>query len=161
MIDRQAFCAIDNPTELLSWVASVELGKYDEYGRLKGTDNFDDISDSTAFVLKYFWDIAPTMTPEYATECISRNIENNKAFHELVDAVSEAGRETVSDLLKMNSSVLIDKDQELYAGLFHVAWLMSMLRRTFYTAAYRGGQSSMQPFVVMNEHINDYIKEKD
>lgn len=160
-IKRLAFCAIDNPTDCANWVEHIELGKYDEYGRLKGSNELSDISDCTVFILKHFWDLAPSVTPEYAEDCIQRKFRARSAVRELIAELGEKSNQTVSSLLCDDEGTLIDDDTELYAGFVHAAWLMSMLRRTFYTAGYRGAQSSMQPFVVMNAHINDYIKEKD
>jgi hypothetical protein len=160
-IKRLTFCAIDNPTDYANWVEHIELGKYDEYGRLKGSNELSDISDCTVFILKHFWDLAPSVTPEYAEDCIQRKFRARSAMRELIAELGEKSNQTVSSLLCDDEGTLIDDDTELYAGFVHAAWWMSMLRRTFYTAGYRGAQSSMQPFVVMNEHINDYIKEKD
>lgn len=157
-IKRLAFCAIDNPTDYANWIQHIELGKYDEYGRLKGSTEVSDIGDCTVFILKYFWDLAPSVTPEYAEDCIKRRLKSRMAMRELVNELGENSKRTVSSLLCENEGTLIDDDPELYAGFVHVAWWMSMLRRTFYTAAYRGVQSQMQPFTTMNEHIGEYIK---
>lgn len=160
-VKRLAFRAINNPTDWLEWVQDIEIGAYNEHGRIRGTENLNNIGDGSVFVLKRFWDLAPSMTPEYASECFEHHMRNRNACKELLEiADTQSGRNTIANLLDVNGSDRIYEDHELCVGFFHVAWLMAMLRRNFYTASYRGAQSDLQPFIEMNDHIQEYLKEK-
>lgn len=160
-IERLALCAIEDPTDCANWIEHIELGKYDEYGRLKGSTELSDIDGCKVFILKHFWDLAPSVTPTYAEDCIQRKLISRSAFHKFVSELGEKSKDTVAGLLDEHEGTLIDNEPALYAGFVQAAWWMAMLRRTFYTGAYRGAQSSMHDFIVMNEYINNYTKEKN
>lgn len=153
-IDDIAFCAIDEPTKMAKWIQSIELGIYDDYGRLEGTKDLSDIDDTVVFVLKHFWDLAPSKTPEYATKCIEDSIRQADGWKELI---AELPAVATMDIAQISTINIMETNRELYIGFVYVAWWMSMLRRTFYTAAYRGGQSYMAPFADMNKSISEYI----
>jgi hypothetical protein len=143
-----AFCCIDSFTGFLEAVENISLGRYDGYGGLIEDQPPIPTQDGTVYILKKFWDMASDVDEDIAKAVEKIYKEDYRRF-ELTDKVVAKHPDIASDWMNHGGYRLWKSDPIIYKQFLAVLYIMATLRRTFYTGAYRGAQSTTKAKQVM------------
>jgi len=161
-----AFCAIESFNDYLRHLKSITFGTYLDSGLLTTErKKRDEVSDGRVFVLKHFWDFASTdkkakpLIDAYVAEHKER-CDNIEAF--LTEATEHIKKKWDAEEYSPGFTIY-RKDPDMFRGFVAVLFMMPGLRRTFYTAAYRGAQSTAHAWGTMRKmsaEVQWYIDKK-
>ncbi len=145
----------------LKSVVDIKAGRYDDYGGL--IENPRDLSygDDIVFILKYFWDKVQAYNIE-DTDRWFQSYQDKIVLYDEMKAINDEmkaiGKEFGHTLLfEPENYDLYNHDTKIFREFVAVLYAMYNLRRSLYTAAYRGAQSSMNNFKKMNTDIGIYF----
>lgn len=158
-----ACCGIENFNDYFRHLKSIEFGKYDDCGNIKrvGKAKYKQAPDGRCFILKHFWDFASKDAK--ARKVIKDQIKEYKERVDNIDEFLKAYGDLDSD--KGETYVpgisIYKKDAKMFEGFIAVLIMMCGLRRNFYTAGYRGAQSTSyawKTMLDMNKEAQSYLK---
>lgn len=158
-----ACCGIENFNDYFRHLKSIEFGKYDDCGNIKrvGKAKYKQAPDGRCFILKHFWDFASKDAK--ARKVIKDQIKEYKERVDNIDEFLKAYGDLDSDKGKtyVPGISIYKKDAKMFEGFIAVLIMMCGLRRNFYTAGYRGAQSSSyawKTMLDMNKEAQSYLK---
>lgn len=157
-----AYCGVHEWKEILNSVESIEFGKYDDYGGIDGSHE-DGGEDNHTFILKHFWDYAKGH--HYTQESwLKENAEKEfvreiTIFNKVEESENLGLQEIIQELKEAVGGYIVYQryGEDIYKELNYVMSLMVTLRRSFYTADYRGCQSDMDDFKSFHKEVNSYL----